>query len=351
MASRACRQAPRGDLTPRQQKILALVVRNYVETAQPVSSRAVAEQSGLGVSPATVRNEMARLEELGYLTHPHTSAGRVPTEQGYRYYVQQLMGKAQLPLAERRTISHQFHQVRPDLEQWMRLAAAILARAGRSASLVSAPKSPASRFKHLELISLRETHVLLVLVLLGGIVRQQVLVLSQPADQAWLSTAANRLNDALAGRTAREIRALVPGWEAFESQVASLVAAAMERYDAQELGQVYHAGVEEVLTQPEFSDAEGIRQVLQILEGQAVLSQILDEVRRAGGVQVLIGGEGRWHELSAVSLVLSRYGDADEAVGVLGLVGPMRMPYARAISAVQYVSNVLSDLLREFYLG
>jgi len=125
----------------------------------------------------------------------------------------------------------------------------------------------------------------------------------------------------------------------------------MERYDAHEMGQVYHAGVEEVLAQPEFSDAEGIRQVLQILEGQTILSQILDEVRRAGGVQVLIGGEGRWEELSEVSLVLSRYGDAEAAAGVLGLVGPMRMPYARAISAVQYVSTLLSDLLREFYLG
>lgn len=344
-------QEQREALTPRQQKILALVVRNYVETAQPVSSKAVAEQSGLGVSPATVRNEMARLEELGYLTHPHTSAGRVPTEQGYRYFVQQLMGRVQLPLSERRTISHQFHQVRPDLEQWLRLAAAILARAGRGASLVAAPKPPASRFKHLELISLRETHVLLVLVLLGGIVRQQVLVLNQPVDQSWLSMTANRLNDAFKGLTAQGIRNLLPGLGGFDEQVASLVAAAMERYDAYEMGQVYHAGVEEVLSQPEFSDAEGIRQVLQILEGQTLLSQILDEVRRAGGVQVLIGGEGRWEELSEVSLVLSRYGDAEAAAGVLGLVGPMRMPYARAISAVQYVGTLLSDLLREFYLG
>lgn len=344
-------QGRRETLTLRQQKILALVVRHYVEMAQPVSSKVVAEQSGLGVSPATVRNEMAQLEELGYLTHPHTSAGRVPTEQGYRYFVQQLMGRVQLPLSERRTISHQFHQVRPDLEQWMRLAAAILARAGRGASLVAAPKSPASRFKHLELISLRETHVLLVLVLLGGIVRQQVLVLSQPADQAWLSTAANRLNEALKGRMAQEICGLLPGLSGFEGQVASLVAAAMERYDAHEMGQVYHAGVEEVLTQPEFSDLEGVRRVLQILEGQTILSQILDEVRQAGGVQVFIGGEGRWEELSEVSLVLSRYGDAEAAAGVLGLVGPMRMPYARAISAVQYVSGLLSDLLREFYLG
>jgi len=337
-------------LTPRQEKVLALVVRGYVERALPVSSKALADDSDLGVSPATVRNEMARLEELGYLTHPHTSAGRMPTDRGYRYFVQQLMGSTRLPVSERRTIRHQFHQARPDLDQWMRLSAAILARAGRSASLVTAPKSSASRFKHLELISTRETHVLLVLVLLGGIVRQQVLVLSQPAEQDWLTVSANRLNDKLDGLDAGGIRTLLPDLEPFEQQVATLVIAAMERHDSLEMGQVYRAGVEEVLAQPEFSDVEGVRQILRILEEKTLLGQVLDEVLRVGGVQVLIGGEGRWHELSEVSLVLSRYGDMEEAAGVLGLVGPTRMPYARAISAVQYVSGLLSDLLQEFYL-
>jgi len=338
------------DLTPRQEKVLALVVRGYVERALPVSSKVLADDSDLGVSPATVRNEMARLEELGYLTHPHTSAGRMPTDRGYRYFVQQLMGSTRLPVSERRTIRHQFHQARPDLDQWMSLSAAILARAGRSASLVTAPKSSASRFKHLELISTRETHVLLVLVLLGGIVRQQVLVLSQPSEQDWLTVSANRLNDKLDGLDAGGIGTLLPGLEPFEQQVATLVIAAMERHDSLEMGQVYRAGVEEVLAQPEFSDVEGVRQILRILEEQTLLGQVLDEVLRAGGVQVLIGGEGRWQELSEVSLVLSRYGDTEEAAGVLGLVGPTRMPYARAISAVQYVSGLLSDLLQEFYL-
>ncbi|MGQ9586744.1 MAG: heat-inducible transcriptional repressor HrcA [Anaerolineae bacterium] len=338
-------------LTPRQEKVLALVIRAFVESAQPVSSRAIVEESDLGVSPATVRGEMARLEELGYLTHPHTSAGRMPTDQGYRYFVQQLMGSVELPLAERRTIQHQFHQVRPDLDQWMRLSAAILARAGRGASLVTAPKTPASRFKHLELISTRETRVLLVLVLIGGSVLQQMLVLNEPAEQGWLSTSANRLNDKLHNLEASEIEALLPSLDPFDRQVASLVATTMERHDSFEMGQIYKAGVEEVLSQPEFATAERVRQVLHILEEHTLLPQILDEVLQAGGVQVLIGGEGRWHELSEISLVLSRYGRMEEAAGVLGLVGPMRMPYARAISAVQYVGGLLSDLLREFYFG
>ncbi|NLE76958.1 MAG: heat-inducible transcription repressor HrcA [Chloroflexi bacterium] len=338
------------ELSERQQKILARVIQDHVLTAQPVSSKAIAQDTELAVSPATVRNEMAYLEQIGLLTHPHTSAGRVPTDQGYRYFVHHLMGSVQLPVAERRTIRHQFHQSRPEVDQWMQLSAAILARAGRSASVITAPKASASRFKHLEMISTRETHVLLVLVLEGGIVRQQVLVLSQPAEQEWLSTCANQLNDLLKGLSAGDIQAKLPAMSAFEQQVVSLVASTMEQYDARGMGTVYHAGVEEILSQPEFSEAEGVRHVFRILEeGTVLLAPIFEEALRASGVQVLIGGEGRWGELSEVSVILSRYGNVEQAAGVLGLVGPVRMSYPRAVSAVQFVGALLSDLIEEFY--
>jgi heat-inducible transcriptional repressor len=190
-----------------------------------------------------------------------------------------------------------------------------------------------------------------VLVLQGGVVKQQILMLNQAADQDWLTTAANRLNDLLNDQTASQIQEAFQEMSAFDQQVTSLVIGAMDRHDSRRMGHLYRAGVEQILAQPEFSDAEGLRQMLRILEEHSVLAEILDEVREANGVQVFIGGEGRWSELSAVGLVLSRYGDAQQAAGVVGLVGPIRMPYARAISSVQYVSNLLTDLMYEFYLG
>nr|NIV38779.1 HrcA family transcriptional regulator [Anaerolineae bacterium] len=151
------------DLTPRQRTILGLVVRDYVAHTAPVSSRALVENYGLQVSTATVRNELARLEELGYLTHPHTSAGRVPTHKGYRHFVERLLGEVELPLQERRTIVHQFHQARRDFEQWMPLAASVLARTGRGAALVTVPQATQSCYKHMRLISTQGRMVLLIL--------------------------------------------------------------------------------------------------------------------------------------------------------------------------------------------
>jgi heat-inducible transcriptional repressor len=147
-------------LSERQQLVLRLVVQEYIKSAVPVSSKSIITDYSVGVSSATIRNEMAMLEELGFLTQPHTSAGRVPTELGYRYFVEKLMGQADLSLEEQRMIRHQFHQSRLDLDQWLRLSAAILAHTAHNASLVTAPKSARCYLKHIELISIRDNLVL-----------------------------------------------------------------------------------------------------------------------------------------------------------------------------------------------
>lgn len=337
------------ELTDRRQAVLGLVVRQYIATAIPVGSKTIVEQYGLGISSATIRNEMACLEEQGYLTHPHTSAGRVPTEKGYRYFVERLMSEAELPLAEQRTIRHQFHQARLDLEQWMRLAAAVLARAARSTSLVAAPTVAQCRFKHLELIATHGLKVLLVLVLSGGIVKQQMLTLTHPVIQEELSQVANRLNDLFIGLTADQIltssHQLVPS----EAQIANLVVEMMEESEARSSGEIYHDGLLNIFRQPEFSEIENARQIVRIMEEQSLLEAILTEVLNSSGVQVIIGGEGRWEELSECSVVLAPYGEAGRAVGALGVLGPMRMRYGRAISTVRYVADLLSGLIYELY--
>ena len=338
------------ELTSRQQLILGLVVREYIGSAQPVGSKTVQEY-GLGVSSATIRNEMAQLEELGYLTHPHTSAGRVPTEKGYRYFVERLMSDSQLPLEEQRMIRHQFHQVGVDLEQWMRLAASVLARTARSAAVVTSIKMEQSHLKHIEMIAIHETMVLLILVLEGGVVRQQMLAVDEAMSQDTLAQMANRLNDLCVGASVRGVLACRSQVGAFEQHVLDVVVGIMRQVDNQADFHLYRDGLIHILHQPEFHIPESAQNVIQIFEERTLLEDLLTEMLEVGGVQVIIGGEGRWNELRECSLVVSPYGVSGEVTGALGVMGPMRMPYNRAISAVRYVAGLMSDLFLDLYGG
>jgi heat-inducible transcriptional repressor len=339
------------ELTPRQRTILGLVVRDYVASTAPVSSRALVENYGLQVSTATVRNELARLEELGYLTHPHTSAGRVPTHKGYRHFVERLLGEVELPLHERRTIVHQFHQARRDFEQWMPLAASVLARTGRGAALVTVPQATQSCYKHMRLISTQGRMVLLILVLRGGMVKQQVLTMATPLNQEELSEASDRLNQLCNGLVADEIEARIGALPPFEADAARLVVNIMRRTDARTAGVVYRDGLSEVLQEPEFSEGERAQGLMRVVEEHSFLEAVLADTLspEVGSVRVLIGGEGHWDELQACSLVLGRYGVTGFATGALGVVGPTRMFYGRAISVVRFVAGLLSDLVYDMY--
>ncbi len=338
-------------LTLRQQTVLGLVVREYVNSASPVSSRALVERYDLGISTATVRNEMARLEELGYLGHPHTSAGRVPTYRGYRYFVERLLGEVGLPLHERRTIAHQFYQARQDFEQWMPLATSVLARTARGAALVTAPQAAESRYKHLQLISTQGRSVLLILVLRGGTVKQQLLALVEPLNQGALNEISDRLNQACSGLAAGEIQARINALPPLEADIARLVMDIMHRADVHATEIVYRNGLSEVLQQPEFAEGEKAQGLVRVMEEHSFLEGVLADAlsQEVGSVRVLIGGEGRWDELRACSLVLARYGVTGFVTGALGVVGPTRMLYGRAISAVRFVAGLLSDLVYDMY--
>lgn len=342
---------PAEELRDRQKLILELVIREYTAQATPVGSQTLSENYDLQVSPATVRNDMARLEELGYLTHPHTSAGRVPTDLGYHYFVEQLMGEADLPLAERRMIQHQFHQVRREMDQWMKLAAAVLAHAAHSAALVTALQTTESCFKHVELIHVHGLTALLVLVTRAGVVQQEVLTLARPLSQALLSRTAQHLNDLLSGLTAKEIDARLPGLSPFESEVAKVMRDILAWLDERGGPELYQFGASNVLAQPEFATGELARQFLDLLERGTFVEQILSGLLGVGAddVRVIIGAEGPWEEFLDLSLVLGQYGVSGVAIGTLGVLGPRRMRYERAVSAVRYVSHLLSDLVCDWY--
>jgi heat-inducible transcriptional repressor len=340
------------ELTTRQQTILGLTVREYVKTASPVSSRALVEQYNLPVSSATVRNELAYLEETGHLTHPHTSAGRVPTHEGYRYFVERLLGEVNLPLRERLTIVHQFHQARHNLEQWMPLAASILARTAREAAVVTAPQAKQSRYKHLQLISTQGVGVLLILVLQGGLVKQRMLRLDEPLSQQKLDEVSGKINRLCNGLTVDEIEKRVKGLSPFESDVVGLVLNIISRVDAPSSNPIYSDGLSEVLRKPEFAEGEEAHAIVQVLEERSFLRAVMREVLNSeiGSVRVLVGGEGRWERLRTCSLVLARYGVDEHSTGALGVVGPTRMLYGRAISAVSFVADLLSDLVYDVYV-
>ncbi len=324
---------------------MGLVIREYIASGIPVGSRAILDRYELGVSPATIRNEMAALEELGFLTHPHTSAGRVPTEEGYRFFVEHLLGDMTLPSEERLLIRHQFGQARAEMDQWVKLAAAVLAHTVRNVALATAPKAINSRVKRVELIEIRDGIVLLVLVTMEGSVKQQMLNL--PLLQDDLHRVTNELNEQLSGRNAAEIRAQNPLLSPWAADVANILVPIMDRLDSR-VSDIYREGLSHALAEPEFAEGDMIRRVVEIIEARPLLESIVAKTRESDGVQVIIGGEGRWRELSNVSLVLSRYGVDDDTTGVLGVLGPLRMPYGRTISAVRYVSTLMSELLREF---
>ena len=342
------------ELTERQKTLLLLIIRDYIESAQPVGSKRLAEHYYINLSSATIRNEMGALTEMGYLRQPHTSAGRVPTEEGYRYFVSQMMHNAELPETIQQTISHQFHQSRADMNQWMTLAASVLAHQSQGVSVVTAPHAEQSKYKHVELISTQGRQVLMVLVMVGGEVSQQILTLAEPVSQERLSQTASRLNGLLAGLAADAIASLPARSDALDQDILTLILQDMRRTADTSSGEIYTDGLTNVLSEPEFSGSDEGRRTLKLFEERSTLRDLLARTAtnsNIGGLQVLIGGEGEWEELRQCSIVLARYGVPGMATGTLGVLGPMRMSYAKTIPTVRYVAGLLSDLVNDTITG
>lgn len=340
------------DMTPlpvlglRQREILRAVIREYIGSAQPVASATLVRRYRLEVSPATVRNELAALEEAGLLTHPHTSAGRVPTDLGYRYFIESLMPEAALRPDEQLTVSHQFQQAQRDTAEWLRLAASTLARLTAEAAIVTPPAAPLSALRHVEAVPINERRALLVAVLDGGTVRQQLVELRSPVTVEELRALSSALSDALAGAGAARIRAQADHATGLAADVIRALAGLVEEHDAARARDVYYDGVQNIFAQPEFGESERARELLGILEDRTLLVSLLPSGLGDGEVRVAIGGEHRHEPLRGCSLVFGRYGGRRGVVGYIGIVGPTRMDYARSIGAVRYVGALMTDLVR-----
>jgi len=335
-------------LFSRTETILKSIVGEYIAKATPVPSEVIARDWKLGISPATIRNEMAYLEQEGYIYRPHPSAGSIPSDKGYRYYVESLKGVG-LPLAERRLISHLFHQVERELEEWLSLSVTLIAQLVQNVAVVTMPKPVDCQFKYLELVALQDTLALVVLVLRGARLKQQLITFDQVISQPGLTAIANKLNAAYSGLTSSQISAKAIELSPSERQVTDCLVKIMQAEDELEYEKPYLDGLHFMLNQPEFAYSQRMLALMELVEHRNLLKTIVPQGLASHRVQVIIGKENKEEVIHDYSVVICRYGLPKEAAGTIGVVGPTRMPYARAISAVDYIASVLSELVDELY--
>jgi len=337
-------------LTSRKEHLLKIIVGDYIATAMPVGSESIAKRYHLDISPATIRHEMSHLEEEGYITHPYTSAGRVPSDKGYRYYIEALMDRQGLAAEERQFIRQELQRTEREIEMWGRLAAMLLAQLVRNVGLVTLPKAAESRLKHLEIISLQDFLVMLVLVLHEARVKQQILTMEEAVTQDELTSLANKLNAAYAGLGSSQILARTnPEASLLEELVTRAIVRLMQGEDERAYDDLYWDGLRHMLNQPEFTNAAKMRTIVEVFEDKDILVNILSQSVGYGDVQVIIGAENKHEAVQECSIVLTHYGIPGEIRGTIGVFGPTRMHYERVVSSVSYVASVLSELLSEVY--
>ncbi len=345
------------ELTERQDQILKAIVEQYIGTAHPIGSAALVSLGGLNVSSATIRHEMGVLEELGYVRQLHTSGGRVPTNAGYRYYVERLMERTHLAHSEASTIRHQFHQAHMELQEWLKLAATIMAHRMQNVGLITAPRSAEIRLRHLELISIQSTIALLIVVLQDGTVLQEMVTLDDALAQEDLSIMADHLTAQWRGLAVTGIEARVVELPPVEARVAGFTAQLLRRGEDQH-AQIFHAGLAEMIRQPEFLGPrpgepagmfnDRLSQMVDFLHQGLALQRLLAGLPGPAAVQIVIGGETAGQGMQDYSFVLARYGHEGEGSGFLGVVGPTRMEYRRAVALVRYMTDLMTDLVHPY---
>jgi heat-inducible transcriptional repressor len=333
----------------RRLAVLRAIVEDYVATQEPVGSKALVERHGLGVSPATVRNDMAALEEEGLITQPHTSAGRIPTDKGYRLFVDRLTTIKPMSAAERRAIALILDGA-VDLDDVVQRSVRLLAQLTHQVALVQYPTLSRATVRHVELVALTRTRLLVVLILSSGQVEQRLVELGREIDDEGLAALRSRLATTATGRiiveASNELVALVapPEDGGVQDAVVDVLVEAMSGHRSSE-----RVAVGGAANLARFGDSFeiSVRPLLEALEEHVVLLKLLGEAQTGGLVTVRIGHEGPYREFASTSVVSTGYGPGDEAAGNLGVVGPTRMDYPGTMAAVRAVARYVSRILDE----
>lgn len=348
------RQMTEKPLNEREREILKAIIQEYIDSGGPVGSRAVSKRYGLNLSPASIRNIMADLEETGYLTHPHTSAGRIPTDQGYRCYVDTLMERPQLSKAEEARIARSYAPYDGELEGVMRSTSKVLSTHSHYIGMVFAPKVRHAQFKRIEFIHLNAERILVVLVSQSGAVIHKVIPLDEMMSQEQLNRFSTYLNELLGGLTLEEVRGLILHRMAeekslYDDLMHKALTLGKKAFEGTEEGDFYVGGAANLMAQPEFSHVERIRSIFEAFEEKSRLVKILDECLRQQTLSVIIGSESRDAEIQDCSLVTCPYCYRDVPAGILGVLGPRRMRYPQIMSLVEYTAKLVSRMLNEMY--
>jgi heat-inducible transcriptional repressor len=334
----------------RKQDILRAVVREFTVTAVPVGSQALVSRHFFNLSSATVRNELSELADLGYLVQPHTSAGRIPTDRGYRYFVDFLMDLQAVPAQVETFIQGELRTAPADPQALLERVATTVASVTQNAAIATLPHGPQARLKHVDLVSLEPTEVLVILLVEGNLIRQQVMTVSRPVEQGELSRLANKLNRELVGkdRDGLELRMKRLG-RGLEKEIVTRLAQTLTLFEQGVETLVLHDGVRNLLRQPEFAEASRLHQVLEVLEETRHLATLLQELVGESEMQIVIGSENQATQLRSCTVVLTTYGPTRRIRGVLGVLGPTRMDYGQVVARLQAVARRASERMSEMY--
>lgn len=335
----------------RAQEILKSIILNYILTGEPVGSRTIARITSEGLSPASVRNVMADLEEVGLLTQPHASAGRIPTDRGYRFYVDSLPAVGRLPAEDKAAIDETIQTVGAGIGEAMEAIPRLLSRLSSQAACFVAPPIAEAVLRHIEFVRVGERRVVAVFVDRSGVVSHRLLETEQDHTQGDLDRAGRYLETEFAGKSLREIRAALVALmaqekAAFDQLLKNAVTLGTSYLQAEPEGpRLVLEGTTNLMRHPEFADVERMRQLFDTFEEKHRLVTLLDRCLEHTGLRVVIGSEADDPALARLSLVLSKYRVDERTTGVFGIVGPTRMQYDRAVALVDYISRLLSGSL------
>jgi heat-inducible transcriptional repressor len=339
-------------LSERQRLILNAVINDYIQTAEPVGSRSLAKRYHLGVSPATIRNEMADLGEMGYLEQPHTSAGRIPSYKGYRYYVDCLMEVEKLTPEEEEELSQILQQRLERIDTVFRQASKALSNVSRYISLVMSPFVGQQIFCEMRLIPLDAHYAIILLFTDTGLVQNRIMEIPPGVLSAELDSIAQLFNRRLAGLPLEQINSIIlqdiyqefaRKNEALQQVIERLLASLTYQSETEK---VYLGGTTNILRQPEFNNVEKVRGLLQVLEEQELLCELLT-ADTSNEIAVIIGEENKCLPMKGCSIVTARYAVDGKLVGTIGILGPTRMDYPKVISVVEFMQKLLSETLQQ----
>ncbi|ADL07668.1 heat-inducible transcriptional repressor HrcA [Thermosediminibacter oceani] len=338
-------------LDDRKIKILRAIVVDYIATAEPVGSRTIARKYHMGISPATIRNEMADLEELGYIAQPYTSAGRIPSDKGYRFYVDFLMPVVNLSENEINAIHQIFKKRIKELEDLIEETSRVISNLTNYTTVILGPQLHDSRLKHVEILRLEKGKGLLIMVTNYGTIVHQIIELPQNLKDSDLTRISNLFNKYLVEKTVEEItpdymNRIKNEMREYEEALKSFIQVLIERLqEVKESGKVFSSGSSRMLDFPEFKDVEKARNFLSLIEEEDFIIRVLKSTSKPNRITISIGNENPWKELQEFSIITTNFKVGGKSLGIFGVIGPTRMDYSKVVSILNKVEDYLNETL------